>query len=342
MATAVVSVFLPDIYRASATIMPIGGQRLGGIASIAAQAGLLGDFNTGPSSTNQLMAILKSKTMAETIIDKYTLVPVFYPDLWDTNLKQWKTEDLNKRPTKQDVVADLLAAVAFSEDKRSQTITLSADMKDAEYAAKIVNGYIQELSAYIRANTFTTAKRNRIFIEHQLEKNNKALLEAGKELTAFYAAGKLSQGSPTLNIDVSTLNLNPPGDTRSFDANANNLNPQNSPLEQQTLVLQKKIDETLVVRNVPQQVYMQYLSLRHNLLGELNGLLTQQYELAKIKEAQEDLSFQIIDMAQVPEKKFKPNRKQLVVIMFAFSLFLAGIYVFFKEYFIRIKAGGQA
>ena len=67
-------------------------------------------------------------------------------------------------------------------------------------------------------------------------------------------------------------------------------------------------------------------------------LLTQQYELAKIEETKDDITFQVIDPAITPEKRIKPKRTQNVMIAGVVSLFLGVFLVFFLEYFDKQKS----
>ena len=108
--------------------------------------------------------------------------------------------------------------------------------------------------------------------------------------------------------------------------------------EQVEMLRKNKEDiESKIVKGVPQQVYLQYLTLRRNLLTQINTLLTQQCEIAKIEEAKDELAFQVIDPARVPEKRSKPKRKQMVMMVFVSSLFLSVFTAFFMEYLEKIK-----
>ena len=317
VSTVIYTLTITKTYKAEATIMPIGGQKGGGLASLAAASmglgGLLG--GGGASSTSaQLLAILNSRTLAEKIIEKYDLMKIFYPV---------KVDDPLKMPTMEDAVKILKSTIVSSEDKKTQLIMLTVIDKDPEFAAKLVNDYINETGSFLNEGAFTAAKRNRIFIEAQLERNKAELLESGKELTTFYATNRISNVVPTVDVDVS---MGGRGEDPSPEA-----------LQQQVEELKTKIEQTKVVRDVPQQVYLQYLTLRRELLGQVNSLLTQQYEMAKIDESKEDLNFQVIDWARVPVRKFKPKRSQIVMTAFVMSLFLAVFYAFFREYLQKMK-----
>jgi uncharacterized protein involved in exopolysaccharide biosynthesis len=73
-------------------------------------------------------------------------------------------------------------------------------------------------------------------------------------------------------------------------------------------------------------------------------LLTQQFELAKIEEAKDDITFQVIDSAIPPEKKIKPKRALNMALAGVVSLFVGVFLVFFLEYVERhknIKTGNK-
>lgn len=357
--SALISLFLPKIYKTDATIMVVGGQRSGGVAMAAAQmglGGLLGGIGGGSSSSTQLLVILKSRTLAEKMIERSGLMKIFYEELWDKTSQKWKVDDPKDLPQMEDAVKNFFSQVTFSEDKKSQLLIITAQMEDPNLAAEVVNGYIKELADYINENTFTAAKRNRIFIEGQLERNKAELLESGKELTAFYGTNKISNVVPTVDVDVS-MNEAESGEqttAESLERKVENLTADAKGLpgipaafadvQKKTDELRKKteavaamIKKAHVVKNIPQQVYLQYLTLRRELLGQVNALLTQQYEMAKIDEAKEDLNFQVIDWARVPGKRLKPKRRQIVMTAFAMSLFLAVFYAFFREYLAKIR-----
>ena len=62
-------------------------------------------------------------------------------------------------------------------------------------------------------------------------------------------------------------------------------------------------------------------------------LLTKEYEIAKIEEAKSMPTIQVLDRAEPPEKKCKPNRKQMVLLAGAMSLFVAVLAAFVREHF---------
>jgi len=59
--------------------------------------------------------------------------------------------------------------------------------------------------------------------------------------------------------------------------------------------------------------------------------------MAKIEEAKDDITFQIIDTAIPPEKRIKPKRKLNVMLAGVVSLFAGIFLVFFLEYLENMK-----
>lgn len=335
----IVSLIWPKSYQAKAVIMPIGGGG-GGLAAMAAQFSGLpfvsGMLENTKTSTSQFMALLKTRTLGEVIIKKFDLMKIFYNKLWDEKAQKWKIDDPKKVPNMEDAVMALNGRVKFADDKKMGVITITSEFKDPELAAKVANGFLDALQMLISKNSFSMAKRNRIFIEGQLTENKKELLEVGKSLNEFYKDGRVSNVESKVDVVLNSSNAsngNPLLISSDIIDNSSEVNISDNEISD----LEKKLNEVKVAKGIPQQVYLQYLNLRRELLGKMNALLTQQFEMAKIDEAKEDLAFQVIDSARVPERRFKPKRKQMVVISFMASIFIAFFIAFFLDYIQRLR-----
>ena len=352
IAAVIISLLLPKQYRAKAVIIPVSSQDNGGMAGMASQfsglasvAGLnmLGGLT---DDTAKIMAILRSRTLTENVIKSKNLMPVLFKDDWDSSRGTWKSSDPLDQPNMEMGVRALKQQVGVMEDNKGQTIEITAMFKDPELPARVVNAYLEELQKFINANAFTTAKRNRIFIEGQLQENKRGFLEAGKEINEFYKQNSIS--SVEANIDVNIENVigqvemgqgAEPLKYANLDVQSiKQLGSDIGNLVTQKADLDEKIRTARIVEDVPQQVYLTYLMMRRELLAKINALLTSQFEMAKIEESKEELSFQIIDKAVVPFKKYKPKRAQICVISFFGALFFAVFLAFFREYLRKLKA----
>lgn len=339
--SVIYSLLAAKIYRSEAVIMPLGSGGGGVLAQMAAQfsglpfMGALGGM--ADTKTQQFMTLLESRTLAEKIIERYGLMKVIFEDEWDNKNNRW--EDQEEAPTMEEAVYRLKKRyMKFEDDKKSGIITISADFKDPLLAAEVVNGYLAGLREFINENLFTMAKRNRIFVEEQLAENKKDLLSVGKLINEFYKGDRISDVKSLIDV---VLEVNEEASLEGGGVTDFGYGQEGSQawdiLEQKKGEIRKKLDETKVVEGVPQQVYLQYLILRRELLGRMNALLTQQYEMAKIDEAKEDLAFQVVDPGRIPEKRYKPKRKLIVASSFAASAFLAFFAAFFLEYINRMR-----
>lgn len=322
------SLLSPITYRAEAVIMPVSrgvgggglaatiGQFGGGLASLVAGG--------GQGALQQFMALLITRTLAEDVVTDCNLVQVF----------EIGGESMAK---KMDIaVRKLNSHVKITDDRRMGTIKILSEFDDPALAARVANSYLKWLQSFINRNSFAVAKRNRIFIEYQLDQNKQNLLNAGKELNEFYKNERVSSVESKVDVVIESSKDMDFSDINNLIVSGG-LTDKVADLQKKTTEIDKKIGELIIVNDVPQQVYLQYLTLRRKLLEEINTLLTQQYEVAKIEEAKEELAFQTIDPAREPVDRFKPKRKKMVVIGFFASLFLGIIAAFFVDYVERMK-----
>lgn len=325
-----VSLFLPKSYKAESVIMPISskGGAGGALAALSSQFGslvsLAGGGLSGADDVSKFVTILKSRTLSENVINLNNLMPILFSKLWDSKNGKWKS----KEPTIEDAVNFFRSVVNISEDKKNKTIKITAEFGDPQTAATLANVTADELQRFINDNAFTVAKRNRIFIEKQVEQNKRALLEAGKEINEFYTANRISNSEAKVDVSLNVGDLIQAVDNNS-DVDV---------LFAKKTELDKKIDEAKVVKNVPQQVYLTYLMLRKELLAKMDAILATQYEMAKIEESKDELAFQVIDKAVPPLKKFKPKRAQICIMAFVASLFCSIFLAFFREYLDKVRS----
>ncbi len=337
-------------YKAEATITPLSQSGGGGgaLAALAAQAASIplvgGQLGLGSQKSGQIIGILKSRTLIENIVRDFNLMPYFFEKRWDDKEKKWLpdmsflgSKENDPAKIEREILEDSVRAIqkkvlSVEEDKKTNLIKIQVELKNPELAATITNRFLVYLQDFINNNQLTVAKRNRIFIEDQLQKNKMDLLEAGKQLNQFYSSNQISSTLPQIDVHVGKLEEAPP----TFEE----LRSATQQVQQQSESLKSKISEAKkegVVHAVPSQVYLQYLTLQRELLGKVNGLLTQQYQMAKIEEAKEDLSFQIIDSAIPPAHPSKPQVLLIVAVSFVGGLFMSIFFAFFLEYVRKMR-----
>jgi uncharacterized protein involved in exopolysaccharide biosynthesis len=70
--------------------------------------------------------------------------------------------------------------------------------------------------------------------------------------------------------------------------------------------------------------------------------LTKQFELAKINEARDSSSLQVLDEAVAPLRKSKPKRALIVILSTVTAFFCSVFLVFIKEYLAKLSPEDSA
>lgn len=334
-----ISIWSPKKYKTQATLMSLTSSGSGGLSNLASQVSSLPMVGSqlaslgalGGGKSKELVNILKSRTLTEKIIDKFDLMKVVYAKQYDPATGSYSPNWLGVVPVKEDAINVFQKKISkIEEDKKTGLIKIEIEMKDPLLAAQVANEMIAQLQSFIENNSLTLSKRNRIFIEQQLVKNGAKLLEAGKELNNFFANNRISSVSPQLDVDVGSFEKLP----KLFEE----LRSDIQGAQGDGGVTDKSREGSERVGRVPGQIYLQYLTLKRELIAKVHALLTQQYEMAKIEEAKEDLAFQVIDKAEVKVRASSPNLLiNLAVGIFGgicVSVFLA----FFLEHIKNLQA----
>lgn len=332
------SLFLPKKYKTQATLMPLTSSGGGGLSSFTSQISSLplvgsqlgGLGNLGGGKNKELVNILKSRTLTERVIDKFDLMKVLFEKQYDSNSGTYGPNWLGIIPVKEDAVKVFQKKVSnIEEDKKSGLVKIQVSLKDPVLAAKVANEMVSQLQSFIENNSLTLSKRNRIFIEQQLVKNGAKLLEAGKELNNFYANNRISSVIPQLDVSVGAFELLP----KPFEEFNSELNS----FEDKQGEIKEPLSDNKV-RQVPGQIYLQFLTLKRELIARSHALLTQQYELAKIDESKEDLAFQIIDRADIKIRPAFPSLLITISIGIMGGFVAAAFLTFFFEYIRQLKS----
>lgn len=322
VAAVVISGRIPKTYLSEAKLLTQGSSSPSAGLSALLSGGILGGggFNPlAPSPSNRLVVLLQSRSLAERVIRKYDLLPQLNPDLWDPIKKDWKTTVQEERPTVELSAYTLMEMLKVEDNMRFGTIHLSVESRAARLSFDVLNYYITEIKRFINENDFDEAKRSRIFIEKRLTQNRKDFIAAGKALTEYYETNRISPATAKLNVNIG---IDSP--TLQTDPSIDDLKDQEKQLEE--------AKASTHIEAVPQKVYWEYLASHREILAKLNAVLTQQYELAKIEEAKESISFQVIESPLIPLHKYKPSRTKIVLSSFVGSVLAAIFLAYFCEF----------
>lgn len=324
MLALVVAFLLPNWYSATAKILPpqqaqssalaILGQ-LGGLAGGASQA--LGLKN--PSDV--YVAMLKSRTVADRLIERF-------------DLKQIYDEDLLFHTRKE------LARNSFITSSRDGIIAIEVDDKDPKRAADMANAYIEELRTLTAQLAVSEAGQRRLFFEGQLKKAKDDLTAAEVELKRFSQdAGLVNpQGQISLSVTAAAA-LRAQIAAKEIQMSAmrtfaTQSNPEMRLTLQELTGLRAELakmekdsnatkGDVLVPFGKAPEVGLEYVRRYRDMkyFETLFEVLAKQYEIARIDEAKDATVIQVLDAAVQPERKSKPKYSFIVIL----AAFAAGV-----------------
>ena len=347
IASVIYALMLPPIYASTASILPPQQEGGGGAAGIISQlsgglGGLAGSFLGGQTPAGQWMAILKSQTIKDTIIQRFDLMKSF----------EAKTMDEAKKT--------LDGMVKISKSKE-EVLSITVEDEDPKRAAVLANAFVEELDRVNKGMVTTSGRRMRVFIEKRLNEAKIELTKAEELMKAFQEgnrAVKLDDQSRAIIEAIGIVKgqlMAKEVELQTMLSYATPANPQAEILKTQVEELTEKLRELGEGKKSPgnpssQDIFiptakipdlaLQYVRLLREAKVQqtLYELLTQQYEMARIQEAKDTPTVQVLDEAKVPELKSKPSRRQIVMLSTITAGFFAIFLAFFLEYVEKVRA----
>lgn len=173
---ALVSFYLPSVYRAQVLVAPVqqgGAGALGALQSqvggIAALAGI--DLGGGADTRKESFARLASSGFARDFIVTGQLLPALFPERWDEKAGQWRAGE--QVPTVEDGVRRFTHDVrAVSEDRKTGLVTLTVDWYDPVLAEQWANGLIDLSNERLRAEAVANSRQRIDFLNAELRKTD--------------------------------------------------------------------------------------------------------------------------------------------------------------------------
>lgn len=342
------SFLLKSKYTASTTILPpnmqqgiMMGLMTSGISSEISALARMGGLFPGVTNVSDLFAaIMKSSRIMGVIIDKYSLKCVFNARTGEDAMKALN-EITNIRVTSEGI------------------ISVSVTYKDKKLVADIANSYVEELDKFVTATAMTSGKKYRIFIEQRLKETEKNLSAAEDSLRNFQEKNR------TVALDVEVKNVietiaKLKGEIilrqvqkGAWSSISQSDNPYIRNIDNELNEYIKELDKiefgglsgkqfgvgfSVPLSKLP-KVTLDYARLVRDVKVQetVFELLTEQYEQAKIIEAKDTPTVQVLDYASPPEKKSWPRRSRLLIVTFVLTFIISCIAAFLFEYIQHLK-----
>jgi uncharacterized protein involved in exopolysaccharide biosynthesis len=340
--TAVVSLIMSPVYKAETTLLPPQESEQGMRAQLMNKFEDLPGFDRGGISGKFLFIdIIKSRTVFDGIIERFDLMNLYEAEY------------------KEDVRRILANNVTVKSDKQSSLITVAVLNRDPKLAADMANAFVDELKKLVHNLAITKASQRRLFFEEQLKESKEALLESEESMQEFQEEtgvmkveeqakaviesianmrAQIAAKEVELKVMKTYTTANNP-DLQRVEETLKGLKIELAKLEEKEGVNPDPLMPTGRMPVVGADYVRKLRDLKFN--ETLFELMAKQYEMARIEEAKDAAIVQVIDKAVVPEKKFKPARRQMVTIATLTALFFSIFLAFFMEYAGRASAGTE-
>ncbi|MFC1813821.1 GumC family protein [Thermodesulfobacteriota bacterium] len=351
--SVVVSLLLPEMFTATARILPPQESK-SGISGLLSDAGgmlggLAGGFLGSQTSSELYVGILESRTIADAVINKFNL-----KELYDMEYLA-------------DVYKKLADRTEISVSRQDQIVSVSVEDRDPQRAADMANLYIQALDHINRTVKITEGYRKRVFLETRLSQVHQDLVKAEVELKEFQEKYKLVsldeqarvaiEGAARIKGEIISAKtelevMKQFGTERQIEAimlkaKIAELQNQLAKIEGSTsikgakggnITVKKDSDFYIPFNELPELGMQLVRFIREAKIQEkIFELVTSQYELAKVEEAKDIDTIQVLDKAVPPDKKSSPKRSLIVILSTFLAFFFAVFMAFFLEFMDRIK-----
>lgn len=334
-------IFATPIYTAKTIINPpkltdagIGvAQLLGGMAGLSLGGG---GFLSQKTDADVVIAMLNASQLKDMVINNFNL------------MKYYKQEDVELTRKSLD------NKVKFIPDMKSGFVEIDVDDKDPKLAANMANYYNIALGQLISNVAYNKSKQKMDFFNQQLASTKKAVNDAQSKLKDFaqkngIAAGQQSQVIAGLTTQLQAQLVVTQAQLQAMSLYATTDNPDYKETSAKVDAIRKQLndisgqqtqdsnnpDSLPIPAGLAPELAQQYANLMRDVVlnDEILKVVAKQYEAAKIDALSEmaPTAIQIIDPAQIPLHKSKPQRLKILLGAFVVGLLFSSIFFIIKN-----------
>jgi tyrosine-protein kinase Etk/Wzc len=343
--------FLPNVYKPKA-MMLIGNSSSNSLSSALSTSGLgslagIAGLSTGGNANGQLAVTLaNSNTTFDTLSTKFNLS------------NRYKIRSNNKTDTRKAIARHMTAAF----DTKTNIFSLSYEDRDSVIAQGIVNTTVDILSARFASLGGSKAVVQRDLLESKLVEVKSSIDQLESRVKCFQAKYGVTNVEALATEQITVL-ARMRSELILKDLAIENYkkislidDPMIKRLQDERESIMGKIRElengqgvSSENRVMPSQkelptIAFEYAKLQRDMLvqTEVYKLLTQQYELAKLNAAGQEPVFQVLELAEAPDRKSGPSRGMICIVAVFAAFFLAILLAFILESIEKVKADPEA
>jgi uncharacterized protein involved in exopolysaccharide biosynthesis len=316
-----ISFAIKPTYTAETRFLPPQQQQSAAAAmlqSLGALGGLAGAATGIKNPNDQFVAILKSRTLQDVLIERFHLMERFEMELKDDARKA-------------------LAAKTRISAGKDNLIDLEVADRDPAFAAQLANAYVEEFRKLLGRLALTEAQQRRAFFENQLTQTKDKLTQAEQALRATGVNSSALKSSPEAAIGaVAQLQAQIAGQEIKL-ASMRGYLTESAPDFRQAQTELAALRAQLVKAGKPNgngkadeaDYIARYRDFKY--YETLFEVFAKQYELARADEAREGNVIQVVDAAVPPERKSKPKKALISVLATLTSGMILLVFVFMRQ-----------
>jgi uncharacterized protein involved in exopolysaccharide biosynthesis len=339
LSAVIYSLLLPNIYSATAKVIPPQKDASSGLASILGQgsgslAGIASGL-AGGGGAPLYLGILNSRSVADAVIKRLDLEKTF---------KTQSIDDARKK----------LASAVKMQAGKDGILLITAEGKDPKLVADLANAFVSELGRKSVELNLTRAGSDRVFLEKRLElvkvdlKNAEELLRTfqvkNKAIKVEHQAAASIEGIARLKAEIAAKEVQ----LSSMSSYLTDENYEIKALKAAIANMRSRLsrlaggetssDGIPTVGTIP-GLAVEYLRLLREVKTQeaIYEQLTKQHEAAKILESKDSSAIQVLDEAVQPIRKTRPKRSIIVIVATSIAFLGSLCYIFFLEYFQKIS-----
>jgi capsule polysaccharide export protein KpsE/RkpR len=331
-AAVVLALVIPKQYVSSAKLMPPETQSTsklaGGFGSIA--SGLMGISSSGA----MLVALMCSRTIEDRMIERFNLKQVYRVRL------------------QQDAYTRLQAKTSFSVEPKSGIVALSVTDGDPQRAAAMARAYVEELGVLMTQLNNSSAHRERVFLQDELQVVKVEMEKAEKDFSEFAskngAMDITEQGRVMIDGSVKIR-----GELIAEESQLEEMRQIYSDSSPRVHVLQARISELVNQQkrllgtytgksfaegqasggSFPSLRQLPILGVPYRKFQKLKieeavyETLRRELDSAMMQEARENPTVEILDLPVVPDRKSFPPRLLIIATGTGCALILSGVWI---------------
>ena len=323
------SFLIKPTFVATTTFLPPQQQQsaaASALASLGSLAGLAGGTAGIKSPGDQYVALMQSVTVSDRIIDRFKLI-----DEYEAKFRVDARKKLAER-------------VQISLGKKDGLISVTTEDTDPKRAADMANQYVVELRELNAKLALTEAQQRRTFFEKQWEDAKLKLTDAQVALEqSGFSAGALkaepkaaAEAYARTKGELSAAEIR----LRALRTTLADSTPEVQTLSTTIQALRQRLSEQELSSNQSSEKKPDYIGRYREFKYQetLFDLMAKQYELARVDEGREGALIQVLDVAEVAERKHKPKRSIITLITALVSGFALSAWLIGRSLLARKKA----